>query len=66
MKQTLLHEMCHAASWILDGHYGHGKQWLRYVKIVERKHPELAPVGRRLLSQWEYPYFCSNMKCAKQ
>lgn len=27
LRCTLIHEMCHAATWIYNGENGHGKTW---------------------------------------
>ena len=66
MKTTLLHEMCHAAAWLFDKKVTHCKVWLKYIKIAERHYPEYSPIGRSLLSGWEYPYFCSNVNCSAE
>jgi hypothetical protein len=46
---TLLHEMAHAAEWLLDGKVGHGpgwKFWARYVGCSEKACAD-APIRRR-------------------
>ena len=66
MRRVLVHEMCHVANAIFNSKGGHGKQWFSFVKICERKHPDLAPIGKLWPSTWEYPYYCSNPNCAKE
>ena len=66
MKTTLLHEMCHAAAWLFDKKVTHCKVWLKYIKVAEKHYPEYSPIGRSLLSGWEYPYFCSNVTCSAE
>jgi hypothetical protein len=66
---TLLHEMAHAAEWLLDGKVGHGpgwKFWARYVGCSEKAcadgpirrrrapgHPHATRVPRLPLGAWE-------------
>ncbi|XP_011868096.1 PREDICTED: uncharacterized protein LOC105562139 isoform X2 [Vollenhovia emeryi] len=47
LRDTLIHEMCHAASWIIDNvSDGHGLFWTRWVDKAMKKFPELPPVRR--------------------
>ena len=66
MRRTLVHEMCHVAAWLIDGYSGHSKPWIKWTKICEKKCPEIAPIGRYVFDEWEYPYYCSNKDCRKE
>ena len=47
LRDTLIHEMCHAAAWILSGYQdGHGPLWLHWVNQALKTFPELPPIGR--------------------
>ncbi|XP_013009208.2 germ cell nuclear acidic protein [Cavia porcellus] len=42
LRDTLIHEMCHAASWLIDGiRDSHGDTWKYYATKSNRVHPEL-------------------------
>ncbi|XP_075720665.1 germ cell nuclear acidic protein-like isoform X2 [Rhinoderma darwinii] len=47
VRDALIHEMCHAACWLINGVQkdGHGKLWKSYAQSVTRVHPELPPVN---------------------
>uniref|UniRef100_G1MCJ8 Germ cell nuclear acidic peptidase n=1 Tax=Ailuropoda melanoleuca TaxID=9646 RepID=G1MCJ8_AILME len=47
LRDTLIHEICHAASWLLDGvRDSHGNAWKYYAKKSNMVHPELPMVTR--------------------
>ncbi|XP_077003110.1 germ cell nuclear acidic protein [Tamandua tetradactyla] len=47
LRDTLIHEICHAASWLLDGiRDSHGEAWKYYAKKSNMVHPELPRVTR--------------------
>ncbi|KAF3816128.1 hypothetical protein GH733_014717 [Mirounga leonina] len=47
LRDTLIHEICHAASWLLDGiRDSHGDAWKYYAKKSNVVHPELPMVTR--------------------
>ncbi|CAN2391754.1 Germ cell nuclear acidic peptidase [Pristimantis euphronides] len=54
--ETLVHEMCHAACWIIDGvkFDNHNDLWKSYGEKVTRIHPELPPVSE--LHNYHIPY----------
>ncbi|KAL8560676.1 hypothetical protein ACOMHN_030452 [Nucella lapillus] len=47
VRDTLLHEMCHAATWVLDGvqHTDHGECFQYWAERAARKHPDLPPIN---------------------
>lgn len=47
IRDTLIHELCHAASWLLDGiRDSHGQAWRYYARKCNMVHPELPLVTR--------------------
>lgn len=47
VRDTFIHEMCHAACWILHGFRdSHGDVWKYYARLCNLVHPELPPVTR--------------------
>ncbi|XP_006868618.1 PREDICTED: acidic repeat-containing protein [Chrysochloris asiatica] len=47
LRDTLVHEICHAASWLLDGiRDSHGDMWQYYAKKSNMVHPELPSITR--------------------
>ncbi|KAG8508208.1 Acidic repeat-containing protein [Galemys pyrenaicus] len=47
LRDTLIHEICHAASWLLDGvRDSHGDTWKYYAQKSNLVHPELPRVTR--------------------
>ncbi|XP_044062151.1 acidic repeat-containing protein isoform X2 [Siniperca chuatsi] len=47
LRDTLIHEMCHAATWLINGvRDGHGNLWKLYARKSTLMHPELPMVTR--------------------
>ncbi|XP_061582204.1 germ cell nuclear acidic protein [Cololabis saira] len=47
LRDTLIHEMCHAATWLINGvRDGHGNFWKLYARKSTLMHPELPMVTR--------------------
>ena len=47
LRDTLIHEMCHAASWIISGYRdGHGPLWRTWAEKAMRRFPELPVIDR--------------------
>nr|XP_020470301.1 acidic repeat-containing protein-like isoform X1 [Monopterus albus]XP_020470302.1 acidic repeat-containing protein-like isoform X1 [Monopterus albus]XP_020470303.1 acidic repeat-containing protein-like isoform X1 [Monopterus albus] len=47
LRDTLIHEMCHAATWLINGvRDGHGTVWKLYARKATLAHPELPMVTR--------------------
>ncbi|XP_077148366.1 germ cell nuclear acidic protein-like [Ranitomeya variabilis] len=63
LRDTLAHELCHAACWHIDGmqNDGHGPLWLSYTEMVISAHPELPPVSMYHAYDINYTY---NYVCA--
>uniref|UniRef100_A0A2H8TPB7 Acidic repeat-containing protein n=1 Tax=Melanaphis sacchari TaxID=742174 RepID=A0A2H8TPB7_9HEMI len=64
LRDTLIHELCHAACWIFNGiSEGHGPQWKSWANKAMQKFPEL-PIIKRCHSydiQTKFTYKC--VKC---
>ncbi|XP_075720669.1 germ cell nuclear acidic protein-like [Rhinoderma darwinii] len=62
VRDALVHEMCHAACWLINGVQkdGHGKLWKSYAQSVTRVHPELPPVNiyHTYDINYKYNYVC--------
>ncbi|XP_030064693.1 germ cell nuclear acidic protein isoform X2 [Microcaecilia unicolor] len=63
LRDTLIHEICHAATWLINGvRDGHGQFWKFYAKKSTVVHPEL-PVVTRCHSyeiNYKFRYKCSH------
>nr|XP_018907912.1 PREDICTED: uncharacterized protein LOC109037607 [Bemisia tabaci] len=47
LRDTLLHELCHAAAWIVNGATdGHGPLWKAWANKAMRRFPEVPPIKR--------------------
>jgi len=63
LRDTLVHEMCHAASWIISGYRdGHGPLWKTWAEKAMTRFPELPIIDRchdyQIRTQYTY-------KCGK-
>ncbi|XP_074530294.1 germ cell nuclear acidic protein [Halichoeres trimaculatus] len=65
LRDTLVHEMCHAATWLINGvRDGHGSFWKLYARKATVAHPEL-PMVTRCHSydiKYKYQYQCTRCK----
>jgi len=63
LRDTLVHEMCHAASWIISGYRdGHGPLWRTWAEKAMQRFPEL-PIINRCHSyeiRTKYSYVCQK------
>lgn len=47
LRDTLVHELCHAAAWVVDGVLdGHGAVWQAWAERAMARFPELPPIRR--------------------
>ena len=63
LRDTLIHEMCHAASWVISGiHNGHGVIWKDWAKQAMTRFPELPLIARchNYQIRTKYSYICKN------
>ncbi|XP_012785280.2 germ cell nuclear acidic protein [Ochotona princeps] len=64
LRDTLIHELCHAASWLLDGvRDSHGDMWQNYARKCNMIHPELPKVTRCHNYQINYKILYECTKC---
>ncbi|KAM6923471.1 germ cell nuclear acidic protein [Xenentodon cancila] len=65
LRDTLIHEMCHAATWLINGvRDGHGNFWKLYARKATLVHPEL-PMVTRCHSydiKYKFQYQCTRCK----
>lgn len=65
LRDTLIHEMCHAATWLINGvRDGHGNFWKLYARKSTVVHPEL-PMVTRCHSydiKYKFQYQCTRCK----
>ncbi|XP_026268374.2 germ cell nuclear acidic protein [Urocitellus parryii] len=65
LRDTLIHEICHAASWLLDGvRDSHGDAWKYYARKSNAVHPELPRVTRchNYTINYKINYECTQCK----
>ncbi|XP_008204887.1 acidic repeat-containing protein [Nasonia vitripennis] len=61
LRDTLIHEMCHAATWLINNvSDGHGSFWKAWANKAVKVFPELPPVSRchNYEIQTKYTYKC--------
>ena len=64
LRDTLIHEMCHAASWIISGYRdGHGPLWRTWAEKAMRRFPELPVIDRCHSYQIETKYTYKCVQC---
>ncbi|TRY67449.1 hypothetical protein TCAL_03735 [Tigriopus californicus] len=67
LRDTLIHEMCHAAAWIISGYRdGHGPIWRDWANRSMREFPELPIINRchNYAIRTKFTYRC--VKCGYQ
>ncbi|XP_069603356.1 germ cell nuclear acidic protein [Ranitomeya imitator] len=65
LRDTLIHELCHAATWLINGvRDGHGQFWKFYARKASLIHPELPMVSRchSYEINYKFTYECSRCK----
>ncbi|XP_056395509.1 germ cell nuclear acidic protein-like [Hyla sarda] len=65
LRDTLIHEICHAATWLINGvRDGHGQYWKFYSRKATLIHPELPMVSRchSYEINYKFTYECSRCK----
>ncbi|KAF6390227.1 hypothetical protein mRhiFer1_007808 [Rhinolophus ferrumequinum] len=64
VRDTLIHELCHAATWLLHGiHDAHGKTWQYYARKSNMVHPELPMVTRCHNYKINYKIYYECVRC---
>ncbi|XP_002127453.2 uncharacterized protein LOC100181834 [Ciona intestinalis] len=65
LRDTLIHEMCHAAVWLINNaNESHGPYWKAWAATARRIHPELPSIDRchNYDIEYKYIYECSRCK----
>ncbi len=67
-RDTLLHEMCHAAVSLIDGVMkgGHGPLWRKWTRKAERCYPYLPAVSVKHTYDIAYKFIYRCIKCQYQ
>ena len=63
LRDTLIHEMCHAAVWLINHvNEGHGPFWKSWAAKARRVHPELPMIDRchNYDIEYKYRYQCTR------
>ncbi|XP_068624777.1 uncharacterized protein [Battus philenor] len=64
LRDTLIHELCHAATWLIDGELraGHGPLWKKWTTRALKKIPELEEISchHDLEIYFKYCYKCTK------
>nr|XP_019949739.1 PREDICTED: acidic repeat-containing protein-like isoform X1 [Paralichthys olivaceus] len=64
LRDTLVHEMCHAATWLINGvRDGHGSFWKLYARKATLVHPELPMVTRCHTYDIKYKFQYQCTRC---
>ncbi|XP_025896736.1 acidic repeat-containing protein [Nothoprocta perdicaria] len=64
LRDTLIHEICHAATWLINGvRDGHGRFWRFYAKKSALIHPELPMVTRCHTYEIKYKFTYECVSC---
>lgn len=63
LRCTLIHELCHAATWVYQGERGHGATWKRWAARANALLPELPAIERCHAYDIEYKYIYQCVLC---
>ncbi|CAG9801865.1 unnamed protein product [Chironomus riparius] len=68
LRCTLIHEMCHAAAWIMSGENGHGATWKKWTSKANSIFPELPKITvcHSYVIEYKYTYLCTDCKARSQ
>ncbi|XP_001354739.2 uncharacterized protein Gcna [Drosophila pseudoobscura] len=60
LRCTLIHELCHAATWVFNGEGGHGRVWKNWANRANKKYPELPAITvcHSYSIEFKYTYKC--------
>ncbi|XP_074691652.1 germ cell nuclear acidic protein [Strix aluco] len=65
LRDTLVHEACHAATWLINGvRDGHGRFWRFYANKAAVIHPELPVVTRCHTYEINYKFIYECVRCS--
>nr|SVE85421.1 EOG090X0464 [Daphnia pulicaria] len=64
LRDTLIHELCHAATWIIDNcRGGHGPVWRKWANQALHTFPELPPITRCHNYEISYKFYYNCVSC---
>lgn len=68
LRCTLIHEMCHAATWVYNGEDGHGKTWKAWAHKANTVFHELPKINTCHSYEifYKYTYMCKLCKAKSQ
>ncbi|KAL5276321.1 ACRC.2 family protein [Megaselia abdita] len=64
LRCTLIHELCHAATWIFEEEHGHGATWKAWAHKANTIFPELPKIDicHQYEIEYKYTYRCTKCK----
>nr|CAG4636915.1 EOG090X0464 [Ceriodaphnia reticulata]SVE72863.1 EOG090X0464 [Ceriodaphnia reticulata] len=64
LRDTLVHELCHAATWVIDNcRGGHGPVWRKWANQALDVYPELPPITRCHNYEITYKFYYNCVNC---
>nr|SVE75050.1 EOG090X0464 [Daphnia dolichocephala] len=64
LRDTLIHELCHAATWMIDNcRGGHGPVWRAWANRALETFPELPPITRCHNYEISYKFYYNCVNC---
>ncbi|XP_002738048.1 uncharacterized protein LOC100370422 [Saccoglossus kowalevskii] len=67
LRDTLIHELCHAAAWLVNGvHDGHGRYWKYWASLANLIHPQLPIISRCHTYEIHTKFTYQCVKCGYQ
>nr|CAG4647806.1 EOG090X0464 [Moina brachiata]SVE92939.1 EOG090X0464 [Moina brachiata] len=65
LRDTLIHELCHAATWTIDNcRGGHGPMWRKWANRALKAFPELPPITRCHNYEIAYKFYYNCVVCS--
>nr|SVE89188.1 EOG090X0464 [Daphnia sinensis] len=64
LRDTLVHELCHAATWMIDNcRGGHGPVWRKWANRALKIFPELPPITRCHNYEISFKFYYNCVRC---
>lgn len=65
IRDTLIHEMCHAATWLISGvkKGGHGSEWQAWATMANKVYPSIKRIERCHNYDIDYKYMYKCTRC---
>nr|CAG4641600.1 EOG090X0464 [Eurycercus lamellatus] len=65
LRDTLIHELCHASTWMIDNcRGGHGPVWRKWANLALHVFPELPPISRCHNYEISYKFYYNCSICS--